>query len=535
MAAVKPTTLERKVLRHNMNITATHRVKDSQGKTVGFVIDHEYRHYYDVLRNIALIDNLTLDESGEIVWGDEELPVRYIADINTGIYDRICGENPLERDVQRKLEKWLAHWSGYVLYVTGARQTGKTTEILKFAYKHYEQIIYVNLADQKQLEELERSVENTSLYFGLIDYCRKSGNSEFDNSQRTILIIDEIQESSKIYNSIRALQRELKCHIAVTGSYLGKILNARYFKPAGNMYEIEMLPLSFREFSRAYDLEGLLMKIDLFGKSADEEYGALTRIYRIYRKIGGYPAVVSTYRKTSDMDSCREVIKSIIERFTEESVSYFRDTKCAVVFENVYKAAFISMTKEKRGTSARDIRDITEFIREDTNEHVSRKEVNDAISWLKFSGILGSCDWYNQGKATDLLSERRFYFMDCGIANYLAVLTPIQNRAVEGIIAENFVYSELYRLYRENKLKGDKPCCSVYGNYELDFMLVDKDDKRYGIEVKSNNSDKHKSLDLYLEKELIHEAYVAEITRGGTGKKIRRIPIYTVGCRFPYQ
>ena len=64
---------------------------------------------------------------------------------------------------------------------------------------------------------------------------------------------------------------------------------------------------------------------------------------------------------------------------------------------------------------------------------------------------------------------------------------------------------------------------------------MDKDDKRYGIEVKSNNSDKHKSLDLYLEKELIHEAYVAEITRGGTGKKIRRIPIYTVGCRFPYQ
>lgn len=101
------------------------------------------------------------------------------------------------------------------------------------------------------------------------------------------------------------------------------------------------------------------------------------------------------------------------------------------------------MTKEKKGTSAKDIKDITEFVRNDTNEHVSRREVNDAISWLRFSKILGGCDLYNQGNVADLLSQRRFYFMDCG--------------------------------------------------------------------------------------------YLAEITRGGKGRQIRSIPIYTVGCRFPYE
>ncbi|MBD5480425.1 MAG: AAA family ATPase [Lachnospiraceae bacterium] len=88
--------------------------------------------------------------------------------------------------------------------MSGARQTGKTTEIFKFADKNYEQIIYVNLADKKQLESFESAVRNTSDLFGLIQYCRESDNAEFCNLDKTVLIIDEIQESSDIYNSIRA-------------------------------------------------------------------------------------------------------------------------------------------------------------------------------------------------------------------------------------------------------------------------------------------------------------------------------------------
>jgi predicted AAA+ superfamily ATPase len=97
----------------------------------------------------------------------------------------------------------------------------------------------------------------------------------------------------------------------------------------------------------------------------------------------------------------------------------------------------------------------------------------------------------------DLLSERRFYFMDCGIVSYVAGTTPISNDTVAGILAENFVYSELYRLYKKHNLKGNKPCCSIYDNYELDFMLVDRNDRKYGIEVKSNKSNKTKSLKTY--------------------------------------
>ena len=124
--------------------------------------------------------------------------------------------------------------------------------------------------------------------------------------------------------------------------------------------------------------------------------------------------------------------------------------------------------------------------------------------------------------------------MDCGIVSYVAGTTPISNDTVAGILAENFVYSELYRLYKKHNLKGNKPCCSIYDNYELDFMLVDRNDRKYGIEVKSNKSNKTKSLKTYKNRALIDEAYIAEITRGGKGVEVSSIPIYTVGCRFPY-
>lgn len=516
------------------NLKATHRVKNSNNKTVGFIVDNNYVKYYDALQNINLIDNLNVTIDNIIKSKRGRLKDIDVSEVNTEIYKKSCQQSPLVRDVQTDLERWKHKWSNYVLYLTGARQIGKTTELLKFAYKNYEQIIYVNLANEESLYDFETLVISNSLRFGMINYCRKARLEEFTDSPHTILIIDEIQESSKVYNSIRALQSELNCHVAVTGSYLGKTLNAKYFKPAGNMYEIEMLPLSFTEFCRAYNLEELLQSIDIYGGSEKEDYIALTELYKVYRYIGGYPAVVTEYMRTKNIQNCYEVIKTIISRFTEESASYFKSDKCAIVFENVYKAAFMSMTKEKKGTAAKDVQDITEFIKEDTKEHVSRKEINNVLAWLKYSKIIGSCDLYNQGNVNDLLNERRFYFMDCGIASYIASLTPIKNDAVEGAIAENFVYSELYRVYKTNLLKGDKPCCSVYGNYELDFMLVDKDDKKYGVEVKAIRSNKHESLDYYLNKEFIDEAYLAEITRGGIGEQIRSIPIYTVGCRFPY-
>ena len=84
---------------------------------------------------------------------------------------------------------------------------------------------------------------------------------------------------------------------------------------AGNMKEVEMLPLSFTEFCRAFEKEDLLYTVSLYGESEKEQYIELTDLYKIYIQIGGYPAVVKEYLRSKEISACYEVIETIILRF----------------------------------------------------------------------------------------------------------------------------------------------------------------------------------------------------------------------------
>lgn len=126
---------------------ATHRVMDGDGQSIGFMIDQEFHMDDTVRKNIESIDNLTLDEDGEIRWEGELPGLSYAEAVNK----RICAElvkcNPFVRDIRMELEEWKDDPSHVVLQLEGSRQVGKTTELQKFAYAHYDYVIFVNLAD----------------------------------------------------------------------------------------------------------------------------------------------------------------------------------------------------------------------------------------------------------------------------------------------------------------------------------------------------------------------------------------------------
>lgn len=64
--------------------------------------------------------------------------------------------------------------------------------------------------------------------------------------------------------------------------------------------------------------------------------------------------------------------------------------------------------------------------------------------------------------------------------------------AIEGLLTETFAYTELNRLYQlpvgKKLVRGDKPCFSICGDYELDFMVVDKNDQNRGIGIKQETT-----------------------------------------------
>ena len=433
----------------------------------------------------------------------------------------------LERDVQSELLNWKKKHHKRVLQVEGPRQVGKTHEVKKFASKNYEQVIYVNLVrDEYGFEDL---LDEKTL---LLLYCEKAGLGSYKDDESTVLIIDEIQESTTVYNAIRDLRERWKCDMIVSGSYLARTVKSKdFFLPAGIAY-LRMFPLSFREFCRALDLEQILMNLDISGGSPAEEYTRLEAAYQVYRHIGGYPEVVTTYLETKSEADCMDVLESLIQTFTAESSRFFSNSTALSIFNETYKAVMVQILEEKKGTGKNLIEQVTDFVKDSVKEPVSRNEVRAASSWLLYSGIIGYCDLYNNGDVTDVVSNRRAYFMDNGIANYISKIVTMPNDAIEGMFTETFAYTELNHLYQKpiavRQVRGDKPCFSTCGDYELDFVVVAMSGKRIGIEVKTGDN-KARSLEFFKQHGMIDEAYRAGASKGGLGTVYKTIPVYMIG------
>jgi hypothetical protein len=453
------------------------------------------------------------------------------------LYKKLVKENPFERDIQKQLKAWKINPSHKVLQLEGSRQIGKTTELRKFAYSNYEYNILVDMSND--IYKFIDVVNNGCTPLEIEKYCRRANLPHFINSKNTILIIDEIQNSDTVYNSIRTLNTELNCDIIVTGSYLGRILSKKeFFLPAGTIDYAHMFTLSFAEFCRAFNYEKKLQNIDLYGNGNTADYEKLDSLYRIYSKIGGYPEVVKTYKNTKDINACYNIISKLLQTFKDESRVYFKGTREVEIFENVYREALKQMCTRTDNSGKHIIETITTLVKDNTKLVVNRNEIANAVIWLEYAGILSLCNLAVDGDMRKISEGRRVYFSDCGIVSYLTSKSMIDQSSLTGLITETFVYNELHRLfkapYNELKVREDEVCFSTYGSYELDFMIADKSKIVYGIEVKTKDGEPN-SLRVYINKGFVDMGIVAKPCKGGHGDIYDTIPIYTVGCRFPYK
>lgn len=515
---------------------ATHRVKDKENNTLGFLIDGRFIASNLIKGNLSNIANLMLQKDGTIRAKNALPELCYKDAVIKTAYTSLIQENPFERNIQSELEHWRKTRYRQVLQLGGPRQVGKTTELLKFAFKNYEYVIYVNLADDRfQFTALSDSAD---IWLDMQNYCDRASLPPYKDDRDTILILDEIQTSKKVYNSIRSMRSALKCDIAVTGSYLGIVFHTEgYFLPAGTITYLDMTAMDFEEFACAFGQDRLLGSIDLYGSGSRQDYHTLEHLYRIYRQIGGYPEVVRTYVQTESINECHVTIGNLLRTFKEESRNYFIQPRDVEIFESVYTSALTEMCREKRGTGKDQLEIIRKLSDNNTNLMINKNEIANAITWLIYTGMIATCDLAVNGDIKAISKDRRLYFSDCGIVAYLADRMLIDNSSLEGLLTETFVFNELRHLFRQkytgNKVIGDNVCFSTCGTYELDFMLASSEKIVYGIEAKTTKGNPL-SLRVFLDKHYVDKGIVVKPTAGGHGDKFDTIPIYAVGCRFPY-
>lgn len=518
------------------------RVVDSAGKLAGYIVVNRnnqsaFINVYKARKNINNISNLRLLRNGALRLKSKVSETTLIS-LNRNRLKHIVKNNPFKRDIQKDLTEWKNHKGHVVLEVQGARQIGKTTEVLKFAYSNYEYVIYVNMANDRY--GFEKIWGATYIGWFMTSYCDRANLPLYNDSNKTILIIDEIQVSKAVYNTIRRLDKELNCDVIVTGSYLGQVLQKDYFQPAGNLEKVKMFNISFKEFCNIFGVRDILDEIDLYGKSDNKDYDKLFEIYDIYRQIGGYPLVLKEYAQSRSIEKGLIVVQHILGMVYDESRAYFKHGEEVVIFKSIYTVLVKEMIKNKRGNGSKTLQELTkDIIDENKNEMVTKKEVYRAMNWLIECDIIGECDLYNNGDLYNISLARKLYFTDCGIANLLVrKIDGIEKSNAEGLLTEHFAFCEIRRLYGfycTGGVKGETPKFMTYGNYELDFIITDGDDTRYGIEVKTTDGNP-KSLRAVLSKGMIDKGIVAKRTKGGYNaeSKITTIPIFAVGCRFPY-
>lgn len=171
-------------------------------------------------------------------------------------YSNVVEATPFKREILKDFTRWKTYHNRSILRLEGARQTGKTSHTKRFCYENYHNVIYIDLTNTKQHNDLSACLSNTtgSLKDRLISTYLKPSVT---NLESTVLIIDEIQLSLEIYNRLKELKTSVSFDIIVTGSYMSVVKNMRTYTTdnqihgdavaaVGYVHTLRMYPLSFK-------------------------------------------------------------------------------------------------------------------------------------------------------------------------------------------------------------------------------------------------------------------------------------------------
>lgn len=432
-----------------------------------------------------------------------------------------------ERDIYMNMLDWkeTLKVKKTALEIQGARQIGKTFIVQKFAAENFKQIVYINLFDQNS----RFFVEQIKLKALKPEEVIKVFYSSFEDSEDTVIVIDEVQEFSQIYNMIRPIIREMKSHLIVTGSFLGKILEHGFFSPAGDLTYIKMYSLSFREFLGVFGERVLYERVDLFGNSNAEDYERLKKLYTLYSISGGYPVVIKKMLETNSLASAKTEIKELIRIFCEESRRYFTEIEDITLFEGLLLGVASLLLREKRGhlNFSKELQSLSYGV--ETN----KKMIDRAMAWLLNSGIIEGCDCYNDCNFDQSHPNMRFYFSDLGIANYFYTKVANDNSNRVGKLAENFAYLCIKNSIKTQNIIDFEPHFGTYGkDGEIDylyFIRCNNKRKSVAVEVKSGSDVGTTARLLCDKKKIDYLVYAKGDSYGGRNKQIFTIPLALLG------
>lgn len=381
----------------------------------------------------------------------------------------------LNRHIDSVIERHFSA-SNKALLLTGARQTGKTYAIRRYAQQAGLQIVEMNFVLQPETKSIPQGVANVQdLLLRISAFADKPlepGN--------TLIFFDEVQAYPDIMTWVKALVDEGRFKYALSGSLLGLEIENIRSVPVGYMDEHQMYPLDFEEFIRNI---GVTDEVIASVRQAWEQrkpvdayiHEKLIRLFNLYLIVGGMPAVVQKYADTNDLQYVLQEQRSILALYKRDIARYDSENKLYI------NDIFDLIPSELNAKNKR-------FILKNLNEHIKFSRHENSFVWLRDADMALPTYNVEEPRVPLKLNELRNLFKlfqnDVGLlASQYASGIQLQILQGEvcinnGAIYENAVAQELHahgwKLYYFNSKKQG----------EVDFLL-EQDNEIIPVEVKS--------------------------------------------------
>ncbi len=395
-----------------------------------------------------------------------------------------------ERDILLDLERWANDTNRKPLVLRGARQVGKTSIVNTFG-KRFDNYLYVNLEDQMTKRFFEESISVSALLdllFSFLNKPKKDG--------RTLLFIDEIQNSSRAVSLLRYFYEQLPdIFVIAAGSLLESMIDRHISFPVGRVEYMALHPVSFREFLSAKGDKSIR---ELIAKSPEQStmlHPKLISDFGLYSLIGGMPEIVQSYIEYKDIKRLDKIYSTLINGYRDDVEKYSTKPTITNVIRTIIDDGWLMAGQQISFNNF-------------ANSNYKSREMSEAFRTLEKTMLLELVYPTTQTQLPLLSNKRRspkLLWLDCGLVSAVGKIKKSIIEAVDlqdvwkGAYAEQIVGQELLTQTNEVDAKrhfwvrqDTHASAEVDYVYQLDSMLVP-------IEVKTGNNAHLRSLHRFIE------------------------------------
>lgn len=225
----------------------------------------------------------------------------------------------IHRQLIEELYRWSKRENRKPLVLRGARQVGKTTLIDELG-KQYDVYVKLNLEQSADAKIFSVSDDVKEIY----QYICLQKKIKVDDTKRTLLFIDEIQNEPKAVGLLRYFYEEMPwLHIVAAGSRLQTLIKQRISFPVGRVEYLSLRPCSFLEYLDAMGEDTLAQMVSNISVPSLYHDMLLSHFNR-YTLIGGMPEVLAEYSKHQDITQLAPIYRSLLDGYNEDVEKYAR-------------------------------------------------------------------------------------------------------------------------------------------------------------------------------------------------------------------